>query len=148
MNQEKNTMAVTANHFSLYEAFKKEVENIGWTYNSDFVQFKENVTGRNCMYFSFDFGAMKGQPAFALSNTGEENFQLETQFQEALDCAKDLINSRSVKLNESYLAKINLEDKTVTVGCQHFSFDKVRELTDLINKLEEKDFANKTRKDV
>lgn len=146
MNREKNTMAVTANHFSLYEAFKKEVEKLGWTYDSEFVEFSENTFGRNCMYFSFDFGAMKGQPAFALSNTGQAMYELESEFQQALDQAKDLIQTRSFKLNDYYTAKINVADKTVTVGYEDFSFEKVRELTDLINELELDLFVNKTKK--
>lgn len=127
-------MAVTAWHFSLYEAFKKEVENIGWTYNSDFTEFRQN-SGHDCLYFSFEFGAMQGQPAFALSNTGDQKFQLESEFQEALNYAKQLINRiRSIKLNENHTAIISVKDKTVTVGCQEFSFDKVLELANLITK--------------
>ena len=37
-----------------------------------------------------------------------------------------------VKLNDSYTAKINAQDKTVTVGCQTFTFDKVLELAEKI----------------
>lgn len=134
MNQEKTFMAVTANHFSLYEAFKKEVEKIGWTYNLDFTDFKQN-SGHDCLYFSFEFGGMKGEPAFALSNTGESKFQLECQFEEALNCAKRLIKRiRAFELNENYTAIISMKDETVTVGCQEFSFDKVLELAKLINK--------------
>lgn len=127
-------MAVTANHFSLYEAFKKEVEKIGWTYNSDFTDFKPN-SGHDCLYFSFEFGGMHGQPAFALSNTGESKFQLESQFEEALTYAKRLVKSiRPFRLNENYTAIISMKEETVTVGCQEFSFHKVLELANLITK--------------
>lgn len=154
MIQEKNTMAVTANHFSLYEAFKKEVESLGWTYNSEFVEFDKNLAFdiRNCMFFSYDFRAMKGKPAFALSCTDTIHFKLESQFAEALEMAKQIIDNHKImnfKLNDYYTAEINVKEKTVTVGCQEFSFEKVRELTDLINELEllEMDlFVNKTKK--
>lgn len=127
-------MAVTAWHFSLYEAFKKEVENIGWTYNSDFTEFRPN-SGHDCLYFSFEFGSMKGRPAFALSNTGDQKFQLESQFEEALSYAKQLVwNTATLRLNENYTAIVNRRDKTVTVGCQEFSFDKALELANLITK--------------
>ena len=149
MKQEKLTVAVTADHFSLYEAFKKEAEALGWTYNSDFVPFDITRKGLcSCLYFSFDFGGkMKGMPAFALSSTNEMRFQLESQFAEALEAAKQLIDSysiRTIKLNDLFTADIDPRQKTVTVyekqfGIQYgerFSFDKIRELTDLINKLE------------
>lgn len=161
MIKQKNTMAVEANHFSLYEAFKKEVEKLGWTYNSDFVEFSPRNGLTDCLYFSFDFQAMKGKPAFSLSMTCDKKFQLESEFAEALERAKYLIQNwreqKSFKLNDLYTAEINVKEKTVTVyeqqfGIQYgeqFSFDKVRELTDLINELEllEMDyFVNKTKK--
>jgi len=162
MNKEKNTMAVTANHFSLYEAFKKEVETLGWTYDSKFVEFDRTnaFDYRNCLYFSFDFRAMKGKPAFALSCTSDKSFQLESEFGKALEMAKQIIDSyyiKTVKLNDLYLADIDPKQKTVTVYeeqfgyplGEQFSFDKIRELTDLINELEflEMDrFVNKTKK--
>lgn len=141
MNKEKNTMAVTANHFSLYEAFKKEVESLGWTYNSEFVEFDKSLAFgyRNCLFFSYDFRAMKGKPAFALSCTDTIHFKLESQFAEALEMAKQIIDNHKIinfKLNDYYTAEINVKEKTVTVGGEQFSFEKVRELTDLVNELE------------
>jgi hypothetical protein len=161
MKQEKFTMAVTADHFSLYEAFKTEAEKLGWTYHSDFVPFSKTRIGLcNCMYFSFDFGNMEGRPAFSLSSTNEKTFQLESQFGEALEMAKQIIESysiKTIKLNDLFLADIDPKEKTVTVYeeqfgyplGERFSFDKIRELTDLINELEllEMDrFVNKTKK--
>lgn len=152
MNREKNTMAVTANHFSLYEAFKKEVETLGWTYDSEFVEFSPRNGLTDCLYFSFDFRAMKGKPAFSLSMTCDKKFQLESEFAEALERAKQIIDNHKIinfKLNDYYTAEINVKEKTVTVGYEVFSFEKVRELTDLINELEllEMDlFVNKTKK--
>jgi hypothetical protein len=154
-------MAVTANHFSLYEAFKKEAEALGWTYNEDFSPFGINRSEVcNCMYFSFDFTYMQGKPAFSLSRTSDKTFQLESQFGQALEMAKQIIDSysiKTIKLNDLYLADIDPKEKTVTVYeeqfgyplGERFSFDKVRELTDLINELEllEMDrFVNKTKK--
>jgi hypothetical protein len=141
MNKEKNTMAVTANHFSLYEAFKKEVEALGWSYDSEFVKFDRTnaFAYRNCLFFSYDFRAMKGKPAFALSCTDTIHFRLESQFSEALEMAKQIIDNNQIinfKLNDYYTAEINVKEKTVTVGYEVFSFEKVRELTDLINELE------------
>ena len=158
-----STMAVTADHFSLYEAFKKEAEKLGWTYHSDFVPFDVIRTNLcNCFYFSFDFGNMEGRPAFSLSSTSEKTFQLETQFQEALDMAKHIIDNyhvKTIELNDLYTAEINVKDKTVTVYEEHlgkefygkqygeqFSFDKIREITEIIDSLELEYFLQKTRK--
>jgi hypothetical protein len=154
------TMAVTSNHFSLYEAFKKEAEKLGWIYNDQFKPFKPHTSIHDCMYFSFNFTYMLGQPAFALSSTSEKTFQLESEFGQALQMAKQIIDSysiKTVKLNDLYLADIDPKEKTVTVYeeqfgyplGEQFSFDKIRELTDLINELEllEMDrFVNKSRK--
>lgn len=38
----------------------------------------------------------------------------------------------TVQMNDKYAAKINAQDKTVEVGCQTFTFDKVLELADKI----------------
>jgi hypothetical protein len=73
--------------------------------------------------------------------------------------AKQIIESysiKTIKLNDLFLADVDPKQKTVTVYekqsdeyGERFSFDKIRELTDLINELEllEMDrFVNKTRK--
>ena len=143
----RSTMAVRSNHFSLYQAFKKEVEKLGWTYNSDFVEFDESNIMHNCLYFSYEFGGMKGQPAFSLSNTSLDTYQLESQFQEALDQAKNIItNSRVIiELNEDYTAEIDVKNKVVSVGYDVFSFDRIRELTDMMNKAEQRYLKTKTK---
>ena len=152
------TMAVTADHFSLYKAFKTEVEKLGWTYNSDFVPFDITRKGLcSCLYFSFDFTYMKDQPAFAFSNTADKPFKLESQFAEALEAAKQLIDSyyiKTVKLNDLYLADIDPKQKTVTVYeeqfgyplGEQFSFDKIRELADVVNSIELEYFLQKTKR--
>ena len=157
MKQEKFTMAVTAEHFSLYEAFKKEAEKLGWTYNSDFIPFDITRKGLNCMYFSFDFTYMEGRPAFSLSSTNKKTFQLESEFRQALEMAKQLIDSYSIKtvqLNDLYLADIDPKQKTVTVYeeqfgyplGEQFSFDKIRELVEIINATELQYFLQKTKR--
>ena len=161
-----STMAVTANHFSLYEAFKKEAEKLGWTYHSDFVPFSKTRIGLcNCMYFSFDFGNMEGRPAFSLSSTSGKTFQLESEFGQALEMAKQIIvemakqiidsySIKTFKLNDLYTADIDPKQKTVTVyekqfGIQYgerFSFDKIRELDQLCSTAEFEYFLQKTKK--
>ena len=159
MKQEKLTMAVTADHFSLYEAFKTEVEKLGWIYNEKFKPFKPHASIHDCMYFGFNFTYMQGQPAFSLSSTSEKTFQLESEFGQALQMAKQLIDSyynsiKSVKLNDLYIADIDPKQKTVTIYekqfgkhyGEQFSFDKIRELTDLIQAIELEYFLQKTKR--
>jgi hypothetical protein len=108
MKSLKTRFAVTAKHFSLYEAFKKEAEKLGWTYNTSFTPFTEHdgLYDLNCLYFSFDFTGMEQKPAFALSSTDEFAYKLESQFAEALNLAKTAIEEyntlREVKLTEDH----------------------------------------------
>ena len=144
----RSTMAVRSNHFSLYQAFKKEVEKLGWTYNSDFVEFDESYITHNCLFFSYEFGGeMKGRPAFSLSNTSLDTYQLESQFEEALEQAKRIITNSciTIELNEVYEAQIDVKNKVVSVGYEVFSFDRIRELVDMMNKAEQRYLKNKTK---
>jgi len=110
MKSLKTRFAVTAKHFSLYEAFKKECQKLGWIYNSNFTEFSEKASysymDLNCLYFSFDFDGFEQEPAFALSSTDEFAYKLESQFVEALDCAKTAIQEykkrHKVKLTEDH----------------------------------------------
>jgi hypothetical protein len=132
-------MAVKSDSFALYKAFKEECEKLGWKYNEKFSEFTHEralVRDLNCMYFSYDFDYMQGEPAFSLSYTSLKSFQLPQQWYQALKCAKDMleVGRNTVQLNEDYTARVDAKRKVVTVGCQEFSFDKVLELAKIINK--------------
>ena len=132
-------MAVRSDSFALYKAFKEEVEKMGWIYNERFTEFnEEKVSLYDCMYFSYDFDFMEGEPVFAISNTRQKSFQLPEQWYSALNAAQKMIEANrhkvSVVLNEDYTAVIDTKTKKVRVGCQEFGFDKVLEVANTIRK--------------
>lgn len=135
----KQYLSVRTDSFALYKAFKEECEKLGWIYNERFTEFTEERSQRNdCMYFSFEFDDMEGQPAFALSNTRLQTYQLPQQWYQALKAAKSLIDANrhlyAVELNDDYTAVVDTKRRVIRVGCQEFSFGKVLEITNIINK--------------
>ena len=135
----KQYLSVRTDSFALYKAFKEECEKLGWIYNERFTPFEEyRSTINDCMYFSYDFDDMEGQPSFAFSNTRLQTYQLPQQWYQALESAKSLINANrhlyAVELNEDYTAVIDTKTKKVRVGCQEFGFDRVLEVAKQINK--------------
>jgi hypothetical protein len=135
----KQYLSVRTDSFTLYKAFKEECEKLGWIYNERFTEFTEERSQRNdCMYFSFEFDDMEGQPAFALSNTRLKTFQLPQQWYQALDAAKNLMQANrhlyTVELNDEWKAIVDTKKKLVRVGCEQFKFDKVLELANVIKK--------------
>lgn len=143
-------LAIKSNSWHLIKAFKEAAEEMGWRYNTDFTSFTQekfesegtSSTSR-CLYFSFDFGEMEGIPAFALSNTDLDHFELPKDWNRAVVAAKQMILENKpylhrVELNEDYTAVVDIKKRVVRVGCQEFSFDKVQEIakiiTDSINK--------------
>lgn len=141
----KDYLAVKTDSWHLMKAFKEACEEIGWRYNHSFTKFTEEkfkddyaISQGRCMYFSFDFDAMEGQPAFALSCTSLLSYTLPIQWNEALAAAKKMLDANrhlySVELNEDYTAVVDTKKRIVRVGCQDFSFDKVLEIANIINK--------------
>ena len=135
----KDYVAVRSTSFALYKAFKEECEKLGWIYNERFTPFKEDTwlaRGLDCMYFSYDFDDMEGQPAFSFSNTGQKSFALPEQWYQALNSVKEMLKANkhkfSVVLNEDYTAVVDTKKKLVRVGCQEFEFDRVLELANVI----------------
>jgi hypothetical protein len=88
------------------------------------------------MYFSFDFDAMEGQPAFALSCTSLPHFELPREWNEALTAARKMLDANrhlySVELNEDYTAVVDTKKRIVRVGCQEFPFSKIQEVAKII----------------
>ena len=89
--------AVKSESFALYEAFKKDVEKIGWKYCSQFNEFKEhNSRDIDCLYFSNMFippygDICSGVALFSFADSHNwrgAKFSLETQYGEALAFAK------------------------------------------------------------
>ena len=92
--------AVKSNSFALYEAFKKDVEAIGWKYNHQFsVWDKDMMESNDCLYFSSKWNDVVSDPMFAFSNVSGDNhvFQLEAQYGDALAFAEQVYNNQKSK---------------------------------------------------
>jgi hypothetical protein len=60
-------------------------------------------------------------------NSGEQAGSIYTDIYMVLNDLKDA-SEKIVQLNEAYDAIVSMTDKTVIVGCQKFTFEKIREL--------------------
>jgi len=118
------------------KAFKEECESMGWNYQKNFTEFNKSKHGNfPAMYFTDDWH--KEPFGFALTKLGNvvEVFHLPQDWDKAVEHARTAIdNIAKLQLNDAYEAEINFGNETVKVGCQTFSFDKINELTKLINK--------------
>lgn len=129
---------VKCSNFNLMKAFKEECEAMGWNYQWEFTEFNyTNVGIHSAMYFTDDWHGNRF--GFALTDLSRicPFFQLPQDWDKAVEHAKKAINTIPVAklpLNGRYEAIVDYSSKTVEVGCQSFSFDKINELTKLINK--------------
>ena len=139
----KDYIAIKTNDWHLMKAFKEACEEMGWQYNSGFTKFSQErfaewLANNGCMYFSYDFEDMEGRPAFALSSSQLPAYQLPQDWRPALRAAKSMLDQHrymfSVELNEDYTAVVDVKRKTVRVGCQEFSMDKVMQIVDIFKK--------------
>jgi len=69
----EKTFGVFSKHFTLIEAFKKEAEKLGWTYNCSFNEFSENKFngGRN-LHFE-RYWDVDDDYLFSLSSTSKNH---------------------------------------------------------------------------
>ena len=139
----KDYIAIKTNDWHLMKAFKEACEEMGWQYNHSFTKFSQErfaewLANNGCMYFSYDFEDMEGRPAFALSSSQLPAYQLPQDWRPALRAAKSMLDQHrymfSVELNEDYTAVVDVKRKTVRVGCQEFSMDKVLQIVDIFKK--------------
>lgn len=94
--KEEIQFAVTSKRFSLYEAFRTEVEKFGWKWNEKFIVFAQDTTkNRNSLFFSTKW-YKDGVPMFAFSNSGGDtkSFDLGSEFEAALAYAASLIEKK------------------------------------------------------
>ena len=139
----KDYIAIKTDSWPLMKAFKEECETLGWQYNSGFTEFSQErfaewMDDNGCMYFSYDFSNMEGRPAFALSSSQLPSYKLPEDWSMAIRAAKNMLEHHrymfSVELNEDYTAVVDIKQKTVRVGCQEFSMDKVLQIADIFKK--------------
>lgn len=77
---------IKAKYFSLYQAFRKEAEKVGWVYNEEFYEFREDKMNRsNCLFFSTHWSYRGWNPMFSFSNSDTNVFQLPEQWNDAIE---------------------------------------------------------------
>ena len=139
----KDYLSIKTEDWHLMKAFKEAVEEMGWQYNHSFTKFSQErfdelMDDNGCIFFSYDFGDMEGRPAFALSSSQLPSYKLPEDWSMAIRAAKNMLEHHrymfSVELNEDYTAVVDIKQKTVRVGCQEFSIDKVLQIADIFKK--------------
>lgn len=91
------------------------VNNIAWPEDSPKVQ-NLGCSDKGYLCYAFDKEQLVSY---------HEYLELLREFQEE--------NEGAFHLNDAYTAKINKKDKIVTVGCQEFSFEKIKELASALD---------------
>jgi hypothetical protein len=123
----------------LYKAFAEELKILGYEVATHFNDFNyEMFKTRDCIYISNEWNNKPYPPSFTFSCTSGEVIVLETDWEKAIQTAKDFIleygKPTILKLTSEYNAEINYKQELIKVGCQTISFTKVRELNALITK--------------
>jgi hypothetical protein len=127
----KTEFGIKCKDFHVMKAFKEACEEMGWKYQEDFTKFsREKCRTYSEMYFTTN-GFGDKVDAFSLTNLVNVPtvFTLPLQWEEALEHANQSLNRKvKVQLNKDYTAEVDLKSKTAKVGCQTFTYEKIREL--------------------
>jgi hypothetical protein len=127
----KTEFGIKCNDYHVMKAFKEACEEIGWQYVEGFTEFsRENCYTRGQMYFTTN-GFVGKTNAFSLTNLVNVPtvFTLPLQWEEALEHANQSLNRKvKVQLNKDYTAEVDLKNQIAKVGCQTFTYEKIREL--------------------
>lgn len=95
---EQKCFSIKSKYFSLYQAFRKEAEKIGWSYNDDFNPFdEERMDYSNCLFFHTHWKRAGRNPLFSFSNSDKDVFNLPEQWDEAIEHMKKVFNGDSQK---------------------------------------------------
>jgi len=98
---DKKGFAVKSSLFSLYQAFVKEAELLGFKHKSDFLEpIDQYPKNSNCIYISTNWGGIG--KFFAYSNTGygTKAFDLNKEFGAAVDYLKSITPAKLPTYNE------------------------------------------------
>jgi hypothetical protein len=133
--------AVRCNSWHLYNAFAEELKGLGYVHED--VGFNpwtiDIFKTRNCVWITDTWNSKLSVPSYSFSCTDGQVFNLETEWDDALEYAKQYLESIKTKdklvLTSDYTANIDRENGLVVVGCQKIPFYKVNELYKLINKI-------------
>ena len=135
------SFAVRSKHFSIYKAFKEEMEAIGYTWNDEFNPFsRSRFEDTTCVYVSNTWKHRPTKPQMSFSNPSLDCtlFNLDGQFDLALEHAKKEFERAkgphpiTVKLNDSYEAVVH--DEGVVVGCQTIPAASIQKLFEAAKK--------------
>jgi hypothetical protein len=121
----------------LYKAFAEELKILGYEVATHFNDFNyEMFKTRDCIYISNKWNSRPYPPSFTFSCTNGEVIVLETDWEKAIQAAKDFIlNTGTFKLTKDYTAEIDYSGEVIRVGCQTIPFKTVNELYKKINNL-------------
>lgn len=123
--------AVKSKFFSIYEAFRKEMETLGWKHRDNFSTWSP-TTSCSCIFVHSEWGGTNSKQ-FAFSNTGSGTmiYDLDNgEFGEAIEHAKNLSNPTvKMQLTKDYVAVVTKNG--IQVGCQTITKDKFKELITL-----------------
>ena len=115
--------AVKSKYFSVYEAYKKELEKIGYEWNHKFNPFFESVTkDRTCIYVGTGWQGYDSAPMMSFSNPGGGTrvYNLDSEFEAAVSYAKSEYDRQTrpvekVILNRDYVVEV-YHDRIVVCG--------------------------------
>jgi hypothetical protein len=121
----------------LYNAFGEELKSMGYEIATHFNDFtSQMMESRNCIWISDNWQGRSHPPSFTFSCTNGEVIVLETDWEKAIQAAKDFIlNTGTFKLTKDYTAEIDYSGEVIRVGCQTIPFKTVNELYKKINNL-------------
>jgi hypothetical protein len=89
--------------FTLYEAFKKEAEMLGYKYVHEFTPFEHSKA--ECfdgLFFISDWGGYgcNGIPGFSFSNSNRNIFTIPEQWDDAISAIKEILESNKIVTRE------------------------------------------------
>jgi len=132
------TVRSTTKSWHLYNAFAEELKAIGFTVANHFNPFNQTSFEKyDSIGISSEWNNEYFGPSFTFTNSDPCDFILEKEWVLAIAAAKEFYKNHSkptIKLNSEYTALIDYNNETVEVGCQSFTFSKLNQLFNLINK--------------
>lgn len=133
--------AVTSKYFSVYHAYYTELQDVGYSWNSEFNKFDKSIMETRKVVFLCDrWNGVDTKPMMSFSNVSnpERVIDLDKDFDYAVRVARagyeawkerTMVN---VVLNEHYVAIVSKEQ--VQVGCQTFPKSVIKELFEAAKK--------------
>ena len=89
------SFAAKSKYFSVYEAYKKELEKIGYEWNDEFNPFNEEISKRStCVYVGSNWNYRGTGPKMSFSHPDYSTkvFNLDCEFESAIAFAKSEYN--------------------------------------------------------